>query len=205
VIVAAIATLALVPLVAIRPDFVSSSASGIGSMFLPPQLLWWVGKNSWVAQWAHVLIVAVALAAVLAWVWLRRRRGEAAAPTAQEALLLLAFVFMLRAALDPWNNVYYAIPFLFALLAYEVCSGRPPFLMLSCAVLLWIAPQIPRTAISADMRALIYAAIAAPILVVLAGRLYAPRAASRLRIRTGPGAAPDSGDRLALAGGRAPA
>ena len=55
-------------------------------------------------------------------------------------MLLLALVLLLRCALDPWNNLYYRLPFLLALMAYEVCSGRTPRLTLIYTVLLVVVP-----------------------------------------------------------------
>ena len=38
---------------------------------------------------------------------------------------MLALVFFLRAALDPWDDLYYFAPFMLAIMAYEDGQGFP--------------------------------------------------------------------------------
>jgi hypothetical protein len=170
-------------------------------MFLPPQLLWWLGPHSLAARWAHPLIVAIALAVVLAWYSQRRARNQPTVPSSQDALLILSLVFLLRAALDPLNNVYYAIPFLFVLLTYEVRAGRAPLLMLLCATLMWVPPQLPYS-VSASLRAGVYAAVAVPVIAALVLRLFLPETTQALLAWVTPRRI---GQRLSLLRGRAPA
>ena len=149
----------------------TSLGSSTGNLFLVPQLLFWLGKRSWIVHDAHVLIVVVAFACAGAWWWLRgRRTPRTTEPT--EALLLLMLVFFLRAALDPWDNLYYQTPFLFALMAYE--SRRPPRLtsFYSIALLLIVPPEIlGGTRAFAAAR---YAALALPTILILGLRVYLP-------------------------------
>jgi hypothetical protein len=95
-----------------------------------------------------------------------------------DALLLLALVLLLRAALDPWNNLYYHVPFLFALIAYEVRSGRMPLLTVCYSLLLLTfvpvkgVPHMPP-----DAHAAAYAVIVLPTIGWLAARLFLPAGA----------------------------
>src|SRR5436305_13299318 len=97
-------------------------------------------------------------AVVCAAIWFRPRRARPSGPTAtSDALLLLALVLLFRAALDPWNNLYYHIPFLFALMAYEVRAGRVPLLTVGCSLLLtFIVPVKGIPHMSNDLRAAVY-------------------------------------------------
>ena len=73
----------------------------------------------------------------------------------EQILLLLALLFLLRCVLDPWNIVYYELPFLLALLAWEaLCRPeRPPVLTLAATALVWITLQrAPRVGCSPDMQ-----------------------------------------------------
>lgn len=172
------------PLLLLRNDQLVASVGGAAAdtTFLPPQLLWWLGPHSVAARWAHPLIVVVAAAVALTWYLLRRRGEQPAVPAPQDALLVLSLIFLLRAALDPLNNVYYAIPFLFALFTYEVLAGRAPLLMLACGGLLWIAPQLPYS-VSANFRASVYAVTIVPMIVTLAARVFLPDASQALWAR----------------------
>ena len=54
----------------------------------------------------------------------------------EQLLLLLALLLLLRCVLDPWNVVYYELPFLLALLCWEaLCRPeRPPVLALAASL-----------------------------------------------------------------------
>jgi hypothetical protein len=128
-------------------------------------------------------IVLASLLLTLLWCSARRRAGQPTASRAPEALLLLALVLLLRAALDPWNNVWYHIPFLFALLAFEIRSGRTPLVMAACTIALLIVVPVRSVPMSTDLRAAVYAAIVLPMIAGLAMRLYLPSTMPR-RLRT---------------------
>jgi hypothetical protein len=140
---------AFVPLALIRahglaPGAVGTSFGGsTSSIFLWPQLLWWFGPHAWISRMAHPMIVVVATATAGLW-WLRHRPARTPAALgrrAPDALLLLALVFLLRAALDPWDSLYYHVPFVFALTAQQVFAGRRLRVAIVCtAVLLLIVP-----------------------------------------------------------------
>lgn len=107
--------------------------------------------TDFVARASHPLIVALAVALSLVW-WARRRRLQ---PT--DVLLLLAGVMLLRCVLDPWNTVYYHVPFLLALCAWEVCARRTiPVLALAAGALDWTAFQSVDLTAGADSACLFY-------------------------------------------------
>jgi hypothetical protein len=186
---AATAGAVLIPIFAIRAIGAGGQAAGlaagtsIGNLFNPPQLLWWLGSHSWIVQQARLGIVLVAVACAGLWLWLRTKRGAGIA-TELDALMLLALILFLRAALDPWNNIYYHVPFLLALMAYEVRSGRAPLLTVFYAVLLEvIVPLKGVPHMSHDLRAAIYAAFAVPTIAWMGAKVYLPptqRSARRL-------------------------
>lgn len=166
----------LIPITAIRASqsvgtTAAIAGTGIGSIFNPPQLLWWFGRGSWIAPHARLLIVALAFA--LGGLWWLRMRHETTAPPMERSLLLLALVLLLRAALDPWNNPYYHLPFLFALFAYEVYARRWPVLTLLYSVLLVVVAPVNGVAHpTGDVQAAIYAAIVLPMIAWLAIRAF---------------------------------
>jgi hypothetical protein len=175
----------LLPLAVARAHGFSAAANGAdtGTVFYSPQLLWWLGRGSWIVHEARPGIVLVSLLLALLWWGARHRAGGPTVARPQEALLLLALVLLLRAALDPQDNLYYHIPFLFALLAFEVRSGRAPLLMATYTIALLVVAHgaVP---ISPDLRAALYTALVLPMIAGLAVRLYLPSGAlGRLRVR----------------------
>jgi hypothetical protein len=175
----------LVPIFAVREVSLSagSAAASFGSqtghLFLIPQLLYWAGPSSWLVQHAHVLIVVVAFACAGTW-WALRGRSLPRTPEPTEALLLLMLVLFLRAALDPWDNLYYQTPFLFALMAYE--ARRTPWLtaLFSVALLLLVPPSVLGG--TRDLAAARYTALAVPTITLLGLRVFlGPTALAPLR------------------------
>jgi hypothetical protein len=176
----------LLPLAAARGHGLSAAANGasVGAIFNPPQLLWWFGQRSWIVREARPGIVLASLLLTLLWRGARRRAARPTASREPDALLLLALVLLLRAALDPWNNLWYHLPFLFALLAFEIRSGRPPRLMVACTVALLIVVPVGGVPMSTDLRAAVYAAMVLPMIVGLVVKLYLPSGAlGRLKPR----------------------
>ena len=92
---------------------------------------------AWLSQLTHPLIAALVVPLSLAW-W-RRHRHESS--SGEQLLGLLALLLLLRCILDPWNTVYYQLPFLVALLAWEVLcrSSRPPVLTLGATIATWVS------------------------------------------------------------------
>ena len=166
----------LVPITALRHGGLTPASAGseVGTIFNPPQLLWWFGPHAWIVRQSHWIIVAVAAVCAVVWRSARSRtpRLRVGIP---EALLLLASVLLLRAALDPWNNIYYHVPFMLSLMAYEVRSGRMPLMTLGYSILLFVVvPVYGILHVTVDTRAAIYAAVVLPTLACLAAKLYLP-------------------------------
>jgi hypothetical protein len=127
----------------------------------------------WLAHLMHPLIVVLALPLTAAW-WFSRRR------TPDDALALLALLFLLRSLLDPVNNAYYHVPFLLSLTAWEglVRRGLPLVSMLCSATIYYTLYKAGWTGDLALQNAL-YLAATLPAAAWLTVTLYAPRRASR--------------------------
>jgi hypothetical protein len=133
----------------------------------------------WVAAIAKKLIVLLPFLLAVP-LFLRRDRLGATDP-----LLFLAFVFLLRSLLDPVDNPYYHLPFLFALLTWEGLSRRGIPALAFFTFFVWdLQPMFkdlvawqPYTAY-----AVVYFAWTLPILFWMALRLYAPASLAGLRM-----------------------
>lgn len=145
---------------------------------VPPAGERWMAP-AWVATVSHPLIVLAALP-LSGLLWLRRDRRR------DDALLLLALLFLLRCLLDNWSNDYYHAPFLLSLLAWETVR-RPgaPYLTLAVTVLMGLSFWPEQTRIfagsvdSAPWLFAGYVAWAVPLAALLALLLYRPGALSR--------------------------
>jgi hypothetical protein len=141
-IAAGVTGLLLAP-IAIASSNVKAASSRItlndgGTIFYPQQIWWFLGTPghwvpamrhqllygfrlppSWLQGRAHLLIIWIGLP--LTWVAARRRVPR------ENALALLALLLLLRCMLDPWDLVYYPLPFAIALLSWEtLVRGRAP-------------------------------------------------------------------------------
>ncbi len=176
--------------------FVSSAhgAAVAGSAIFQPWQVWWfLGSHgalvhgvfgtplpgyrtgpAWTSAVSHPLIIAVGLALSVA-LWLKRRR-EHSAIGERSAMLLLALVLLLRCLLDTWDTGYYMLPFVIALLAWEVRGAdRPPFLVLTSTVLPWFGLQeLSEHHISPDAQAALFMAWTLALVAWLGLRLFAP-------------------------------
>ncbi len=130
---------------------------------------------AWLAPITHPLIVLLALPLSFALWRLRERRLD-------DALLLLALLFLLRCLLDHWNNDYYHVPFVLSLLAWEtVRRAAFPYLTVAVSVLLGLSFWATGDQIFADSVAqaqvlnALYLAWAVPLAAGLAVALYRPR------------------------------
>lgn len=187
----AIAAIVLAPLALVGSGGFVVAARGAAApsstIFQPWQVFWFLGHHgtvvhglfgeikagyraapAWVGTVSHPLIVAVSLP-LTALAWRRERRQS-------DALLLLALLLLLRCVLDTWDTVYYPIPFVLALLAWESLGNqrRPAMLALSSTVLAWISFQWLPLHVSADTQAAFFLAWTLPLVTVLGVRLYAP-------------------------------
>jgi hypothetical protein len=158
--------------------------SSSGTVFQPWQLWWFLGAHghivkdtfgivkvgyrtppAWIGIISHPLIVALSVPATL----LALRRGR------RDALLLLAFLLAMRFALDTWDAVYYPLPFIFALLAWETLQRRElPVLSLVASVVVWLVFVVAPEHLSADAQAALFLLVALPTLIALGVALFAP-------------------------------
>jgi hypothetical protein len=197
----AAAAIVLAPLALVGSGgFVASTrgaAAPPSTIFQPWQVFWFLGHHgavvhglfgaikpgyrtapAWVGRISHPLILAFT-APLTALLWRRERRQS-------DALLLLALVLLMRYVLDTWDTVYYPIPFVLALLAWE-CLGdrrRPAVLALSSTVLAWVSFQWLPMHVSADAQAAFFLAWSLPLAAMLGLWLYAPGLRSRHSRRT---------------------
>ena len=175
-------------------------ASPSSEIFQPMQVFWFLGHHSplagkllgvekhdfrlapaWIGRVSHPLVVAIALP--LTWVtWRTRRNGRSqqgrrppggAVTSRADALLLLALLLLLRCMLDTWDNVYYPLPFILALLAWEVELPRPAALALASSVLVWANAQLSLHT-SADAQAVFFLAWSLPLTAWLGTSLFLP-------------------------------
>ena len=185
----------LVPLMFNAPEGNHAPLLTSGSLFHPHAVWWPLGipapadftaaghgeltAPAWLPPIPHPLIVLLALPLAALW-WRRADRDK------DDALALLALLFLERCALDPWNLVYYHLPLVLALVAWEVRSGRRvPVLALATTLAVWLS------FVTYDARTgygpfLVYFAWALPLALYLGWTLYRPRAAARLTLVPAP-------------------
>lgn len=156
--------------------FLGHHGALVHGLFGAPKLGYRIGP-SWTNTLSHPLILLVGLI-LTATLWLRRRlyAGAGALLSERDAMLALALLLLMRCLLDTWDTVYYPLPFIFALLAWEVsgASLRPPVLALASTVLAWISFQWSTTHISPDAQAAFFLAWSLPLMTLLAIALYTP-------------------------------
>ena len=158
--------------------------SSSGTVFQPWQLWWFFGTHghavqdtfgivkvgyrappAWIGIISHPLIVALSVPATL----LAMRRGR------RDALLLLAFLLAIRFMFDTWDTVYYPLPFIFALLAWETLQRRePPVLSLVASVVVWLVYIVAPEHLTADAQAALFLLVALPTLIALGVALFGP-------------------------------
>ncbi|MFI4989369.1 MAG: glycosyltransferase 87 family protein [Solirubrobacterales bacterium] len=199
---AAAAGLVLAPLLLTQSGgFIAAtraSATPVGVIFHPSQVWWFLGHHvpythgplappqpgdrvgpAWTSAICHplILLCGVAVGGAL---WLReRRRGPS---TRSTALLAFALLMLLRCVLDTWDTAYYTLPFLLALLVWEVSDPqrRAPVLAASCTVLAYLTFLWLPAHGSADLQAALFLAWSLPLALALSLRLFAPGWTMRL-------------------------
>jgi Glycosyltransferase family 87 len=155
-----------------------------GVIFQPWQIWWFLGEHgetvtgmygsypdhrnlpTWLAGHERQVVVAIVLGASLLLLPRVRRRGW------PDGLLLLAFALQLRCLVDTWNVSYYVVPFVIALVTWELHAfRRPPVLSLAVTLCAWLSlVWLPRYALP-DIQALAYLAWAVPLTGLLGARL----------------------------------
>jgi hypothetical protein len=194
---AAVAAAVLAPIALSSSSYIAATratASQVSPIFQPWQVWWFLGHHGplvhglfgtpkpgyrvappWTGAVARplVLLCGIAISALL---WRRRRPLGAS-----EALLALALLLLLRCLLDTWDNVYYTIPFVLALLLWEVRARRERIPLLACAAtaLVWISFKWLPDRASADVQSAFFICWSLPLAVWLAQKLRGagPRAA----------------------------
>jgi hypothetical protein len=158
------------------------------TIFQPWQVWWFLGSHghlvsgpsgihagyrtppAWLSDLSHPLIIALGLPlTLLALRSGRRRRGGA------DALLLLTVLLLARCVLDPWDNVYYPLPFIITLLVWESLTfRRPPLFTLIATAATWaIFEAVPNYA-NADIQSAVFLIVALPALAALSLALFRP-------------------------------
>jgi hypothetical protein len=167
---------------------VARTTSGI---FQPWQVWWFLGEHgqvvvgnfgekpdfragpAWLTGIAHQVVVLVPV--VLSLALLPRLRSRAW----HDGLLLLAFAFLLRCLLDPWNVSYYSLPFLLALVAWEVhAEDRPPVVSMAATLLCWVTLVSLPSIAHPDVQAAAYLTWTLPLAGWMGARLLGVRAGS---------------------------
>jgi hypothetical protein len=187
---AAVTALVMVPLALAGGAVQEASAVAreSGEIFQPWQVWWFLGEQGhvvigswgekpdyrvppeWVTGFTHPLVVLIPVAISLALLPRLRRRPW------HDGLLLLAFALLLRCLLDPWNVSYYSIPFLLALVAWEVHGERrPPVLSLGATLLSWLTLVSLASRLHPDLQAVAYLAWSVPLAMWMGARLIGLR------------------------------
>jgi hypothetical protein len=183
-----VAGLVLAPLVlrdATAVHGVASATGSTGPLFHPFQLWWFLGVHGdpvasplgppvgyrvapgWISTLSHPAIAL--MGAPLSFALWRAKRPRA------DALGLLTLLFLLRCLLDPWDNVYYQLLFLIALLVWEVRShGRAPLFSLAMTLVVWVTFVLAPGRLVPDGQSALYLAWALPLTAVLALRVFRP-------------------------------
>jgi hypothetical protein len=169
-------------------DALVTGASTTGSVIFQPWQAWWfLGESGhvviggsgmpkpdgwrvppeWLSSVTHPLIAFLVVPLSLAWARVHR-----AAPRfgGEQILLLLALLFLLRCVLDPWNVVYYELPFLLALLTWEsLCRPeRPPVIALTATAVAWVTLHRAQEWLSPDLQSIAFLAWSLPLAVWMA-------------------------------------
>jgi hypothetical protein len=108
----------------------------------------------------------------------------------EQVLALLALLLLLRCVLDPWNVVYYELPFLLALLSWEtLCRPeRPPVLALAASAIVWTTFERAPQLLSPDMQCIFFLAWSLPFTAWLARTCFVVAAVPQpaLTVSSGP-------------------
>ncbi|HZL54202.1 MAG TPA: hypothetical protein VFC22_01120 [Solirubrobacteraceae bacterium] len=160
------------------------ATTATGETFHPWQVFWFFGARghwtpamsgyilngfrlppTWIGGRPHLLIVGIT--APLTWWSLHRRTRPV------DALLLLALLALLRCWLDPWDIVYYPLPFIFALAAWETSTAhRAPLCAVVATAATWLIFWFLPAHLSADAQSLSFLVPSTLALAALAVVVY---------------------------------
>jgi hypothetical protein len=168
-------------------DNTGKAVSDAGVIFQPWQVWWFLGDHGhvvmgtygakagfraapdWMAAVGRPVVVLVPTLVALALA--PRLRGRAW----HDGLLLLALVLLLRCMLDPWNVIYYELPFLLALVAWELhARDGVPVTSLVATLLSWVTLEQLTRQVTPDVQAVAYLAWAVPFACAMGLRLASP-------------------------------
>jgi hypothetical protein len=170
-----------------------ASITSTGALFHPHQIWWPFGIPAtpefvagghgtrmgpdWLQPLTRPAIVGAGAAVALLW---RRRAG--AARRLDDAFGVLALAFLLRCMLDPWDLVYYHLPLVVSLAAWEARRGRElPVLAVVASACAWLTFVVydARTGNGPYFAYLAWSVpLAAALAVTLLRRPHAARAAA---------------------------
>ncbi len=172
-----------------------------GVIFQPWQLFWWLGDSghvvvggnglpkpdgyrvppAWLSPLTHPLIAVLVVPLSALWA---RLRGWAPRVEGQQVLALLALLLLARGVLDPWNTIYYELPFLLALVAWEALCvpGRLPIVALAATTLVWATFEWMPDVLSPDLQCVFFLAWSLPLWAWLARETFAPGTRARRRV-----------------------
>ena len=194
-----LAVLAPIAIAGSHGALIDGASTTGGVIFQPWQAFWFLGESGhvviggggmpkpagyrvppeWLSPLTHPLIALLVVPLSLAWA---RAHRAVARFGGEQVLLLLALLLLLRCVLDPWNVVYYELPFLLALLTWEaLCRPeRPPVLALAATAVVWVTLQRAPDFLSPDLQSIAFVAWSVPLAAWLARTAFwpSPRAAS---------------------------
>jgi hypothetical protein len=174
-----------------------------GTLFFPFQVWWFFGAHApetalpthslmtlrtpppWLGGLGHTLPLLIMPPLTILYARVRR----VSRPHGTEVLLLLALLLVLRCALDPWDNAYYSLGWMLALVTWEALSrDRPPVLSLAATLAAWLGLRATGgfgIGLPPDTEALIFLLICIPGVTALAAAVYVPGLGRRLVPRAG--------------------
>jgi glycosyl transferase family 87 len=124
---------------------------------------------------AHPLVLVIAIVLPLLYWWRRPDRRP------EDALALLALIFLLRCMLDPLTYSYHHAPFLIALVAYEAIVRRGiPVLAIVAGAALWLTGSVIAPTGDPDLLNRFYILWTLPFAVYLVLTLFFPAQATSL-------------------------
>ncbi|MGZ4169764.1 MAG: hypothetical protein ACXVSE_04350 [Solirubrobacteraceae bacterium] len=169
-----------------------------GALFFPFQIWWFFGSHAhdmtlpghpmmvlrtppaWLGSLGHTLPIVIMPPLTVLYARLR----PAPCGRGPEVLLLLATLLALRCALDPWDNSYYSLGWMLALVSWEALTyARPPVLSLMATLAAWIILRATSgfgIGLPTDTEALIFLLVSVPGICALAVAVYVPEVGRRL-------------------------